>query len=62
MDGRVAAGATPTQIRQAEIARGVLPDFGGEGSRFTAPDQAPPDPHAIPETLERPLPSLRPQR
>lgn len=30
-----APGATDTAVREADLAQGVLPDFGGEGSQFT---------------------------
>ena len=30
-----APGASDTAVRRAVLARGVLPDFGGEGSAFT---------------------------
>jgi hypothetical protein len=30
-----APGATDTAVREADLAQGVLPDFGGEGSALT---------------------------
>jgi hypothetical protein len=30
-----APGASDTAVREADLAQGVLPDFGGEGSAFT---------------------------
>ncbi|MGO2360236.1 MAG: hypothetical protein ACTH6N_03810, partial [Brachybacterium tyrofermentans] len=33
-----APGAKDTAVRQADLAAGTLPDFGGEGSPFTRGD------------------------
>ncbi|WP_422115783.1 hypothetical protein [Brachybacterium sp. UNK5269] len=47
-------GATDTAVREADLARGVLPDFGAEGSAFTGGGLAPGDPgarHRIPDQV-----------
>ncbi|WP_394214057.1 hypothetical protein [Brachybacterium vulturis] len=48
-------GASDTAVREADLARGALPDFGGEGSAFTGGGQAPAEieasQHGIPESL-----------
>lgn len=48
-------GAKDTAVRQADLASGTLPDFGGEGSSFTGGgqtrgDDAPPR-HGIPDSV-----------
>lgn len=48
-------GAKDTAVRQADLAGGTLPDFGGEGSSFTgggqvSGDDAPPR-HGIPDSV-----------
>lgn len=49
-------GATDTAVREADLARGALPDFGGEGSAFTgggrAPAQLDADWHGIPDSVD----------
>ncbi|ATG50842.1 hypothetical protein CFK38_04360 [Brachybacterium vulturis] len=48
-------GAGDTAVREADLARGTLPDFGGEGSAFTGGGQEPAaleaPQHGIPESL-----------
>ncbi|HEX7350525.1 hypothetical protein [Brachybacterium sp.] len=50
-------GATDTAVRQADLARGALPDFGGEGSAFTGGGpsagslEGADAPHDIPESV-----------
>ncbi|GAA1489348.1 hypothetical protein [Brachybacterium sacelli] len=52
-------GATDTAVREADLARGRLPDFGGEGSALTGGDETggshpaedPPGRHQIPDSV-----------
>ncbi|MDN6330414.1 MAG: hypothetical protein ACTMKY_03780 [Dermabacteraceae bacterium] len=48
-------GATDTAVREVDLARGALPDFGGEGSAFTGGGQDPAEldtpRHGIPDSL-----------
>ncbi|MDN5822481.1 MAG: hypothetical protein L0H39_13475, partial [Brachybacterium sp.] len=48
-------GATDTAVREADLSRGALPDFGGEGSAFTGGGQEPAKidapQHDIPDSL-----------
>ena len=48
-------GATDTAVRAADLARGQLPDFGGEGSAFTGGGQSHDDAaaprHGIPDSV-----------
>lgn len=48
-------GASDTAVRAADLARGRLPDFGGEGSSFTGGGQEPVEfgepQHGIPESV-----------
>jgi len=48
-------GATDTAVREADLARGRLPDFGGEGSSFTGGGQEPAEfgesRHGIPDSV-----------
>lgn len=55
-----APGATDTEVRQADLAQGRLPDFGGEGSALTGggdgagsgyPSEEPPGRHEIPDSV-----------
>ena len=50
-----APGASAAAVREADLARGTLPDFGGEGSAFTGGGQRPAElagpPHDIPDSL-----------
>src|SRR5699024_9198340 len=49
-----APGASTAAVREADLARGTLPDFGGEGSAFTGGGQRPAElagpPHDIPDS------------
>ncbi|WP_270408463.1 hypothetical protein [Brachybacterium paraconglomeratum] len=50
-----APGASDTAVRQADLAQGVLPDFGSEGSAFTGGGNSPTEQashlHDIPDTV-----------
>ncbi|WME22457.1 hypothetical protein [Brachybacterium sp. GU-2] len=50
-----APGASDTAVRQADLAQGVLPDFGSEGSAFTGGGNSPSEQashlHDIPDTV-----------
>ncbi|OFT47760.1 hypothetical protein HMPREF3159_13835 [Brachybacterium sp. HMSC06H03] len=50
-----APGASGTAVRQADLAQGVLPDFGSEGSAFTGGGNSPSEQashlHDIPDTV-----------
>ena len=50
-----APGASDTAVRQADLAQGVLPDFGSEGSAFTGGGNSPSEEashlHDIPDTV-----------
>lgn len=50
-----APGASDTAVRQTDLARGVLPDFGSEGSSFTGGGNSPSEQashlHDIPDTV-----------
>ena len=54
VDG-AAPGASDTAVRQADLAQGVLPDFGSEGSAFTGGGNSPSEQashlHDIPDTV-----------
>ncbi|MCW1805052.1 hypothetical protein [Brachybacterium squillarum] len=43
-------GARAAEVRQGDVEQGRLPDFGGEGSPFSAPGE---DAYEIPETVTR---------
>ncbi|ASK65583.1 hypothetical protein CFK39_06755 [Brachybacterium avium] len=55
-------GAADTAVREADLARGTLPDFGGEGSAFTGGGQVPAEIAAPQEGIPDSLAELRDRR